>query len=344
MPACPHARFTGNVSLASRCEFLANDRYCRLVTSLKPVEGRAQALRLFARYVSGNGIELGPGHVPFPLPYPGTAARYVDRWKPDENRQLFPELEDDAGFPVPDIVADLNVERLSMLDDQSQDFVIASHVLEHLADPLGHLCEIHRVLRPGGIALVLLPDRGLTFDQFRQPTPLQHLIDEHADDARTIDDAHLEEFLRGSGDWDDAWDAAEQAAQLERHRQRSIHVHCWTQEEFLPVLVYAVADLGLSFELLDALFHEDFPGSIEFGFVLRRSVGKIDPVELGERLDEVWRELVHEHWSVRDQRAHAANTQAELDRIVGHPAFRAALRAKRYARGAAALVKRLRAR
>ena len=58
--------------------------------------------------------------------------------------------------------------------------------------------------------------------------------------------------MRGSGDWDDAWDAAEQAAQFERHRQRSIHVHCWTQEEFLPVLVYAVAGLAALFRGLAA--------------------------------------------------------------------------------------------
>lgn len=310
------------------------------MTSLTPVDGRAQALRVFARYVSGQGVELGPGHVPFPLPYPATQAAYVDRWKPDENRELFPELDGDAGFPMPDIVADLNVDRLSMLDDESQDFVIASHVLEHLADPIGHLSEIHRVLRPGGTAIVLLPDRRLTFDRFREPTSLDHLIAEHAADTRSIDDAHLEEFLRGSGDWDDSWDDEARAAQFDRHRQRSIHVHCWTQEEFLPVLVYAVTQLGLSFELLDALFHEEYPGSIEFGYVLRRSVSKTDPDALGKRLDQVW----HDLWSNRNARGSAERAHSELARIVSHPAFKAALVAKRYARSATALARRVRAR
>jgi SAM-dependent methyltransferase len=318
------------------------------VTSVRPVAGRDQALRLLARYVSGNGIELGPGHVPFPLPYPATAARYVDRWKPDENRVLFPELDADAAFPMPDIVADLNVDRLSMLADMSQDFVIASHVLEHLVDPLAHLAEIHRVLRPGGIALILLPDRRLTFDRDRPPTSLEHLIAEHAAGSRTVDDAHLEEALRGGNVWDDNWDATQREAQLELHRQRSIHVHCWTQEEFLPVLSYAVTDLGLSLELLDGLFHEDVPGGIEFGFVLRRCLSDSEPSALDARLGEVWSELVEEHRGdrdgvrdsaeatdikvqlaasdryVREVVRNAEAVQAELDRIRSKRAFRAA--------------------
>jgi SAM-dependent methyltransferase len=174
------------------------------MTAVGQVSGREHALRGLARYVAGNGVELGPGHAPFPLPFPATTVRYVDRWKPDENRQLFPELGDEATFPMPDIVADLNIDRLSMLPDESQDFVIASHLLEHLVDPLAHLAEIYRVLRPGGTVIIMLPDRRLTFDRDRAATTLDHLIDDHATGSRIVDDNYLEEFLRGTGDWNDA--------------------------------------------------------------------------------------------------------------------------------------------
>ena len=53
---------------------------------------------LLARYLVGDGVELGPGHSPFPIPYSGTNVRYVDRWVPDTNRELFPELGE-ATFP-----------------------------------------------------------------------------------------------------------------------------------------------------------------------------------------------------------------------------------------------------
>ena len=115
---------------------------------------------MLARHVTGAGIELGPGHLPFPLPYPGAKARYVDRWKPDESQGLFPELGESAGFPMPDIVADLNIDKLSMLADESEDFVIASHVLEHLSysDFQSAIQNTRRMLRKGGVFRLIVPD------------------------------------------------------------------------------------------------------------------------------------------------------------------------------------------
>lgn len=48
--------------------------------------------RRFAARLRGHGVEIGPGHAPFPLPSE-LVVRYVDRWEPDENSALFPELE-----------------------------------------------------------------------------------------------------------------------------------------------------------------------------------------------------------------------------------------------------------
>ena len=265
------------------------------MTGLVRSATRDAALAVLARYVVGDGIELGPGHQPFPLPYPATKVRYVDRWKPDENQELFPELGDGVVFPMPDIVADLNVEGLSMLPDGSEDFVIASHLLEHLVDPLAQLSEIHRVLRPGGIALVVLPDRRFTFDRARRPTTLEHLIGDHEAGLQIPDDAHIEEFLIYTEGWNSERDAAKRDATFEAHRQRSFHVHCWTQEEFLPVLRYSITDMKLSWELLDTLFVDEIADGIEYGFVLRRSLRPLDPAVLAARLDDVWSTLVDRH-------------------------------------------------
>jgi ubiquinone/menaquinone biosynthesis C-methylase UbiE len=41
--------------------------------------------------------------------------------------------------------------------DNSFDYVIASHIIEHVVDDVALLKEIHRVLRPGGSAVLLIP-------------------------------------------------------------------------------------------------------------------------------------------------------------------------------------------
>jgi SAM-dependent methyltransferase len=215
-------------------------------------------------HLSGRGVELGPGHHPFPLPVPPPVVRYIDRWTPADNVALFPELSG-AVFAEPDLVADLN-DGLPGLPDQSEDFVIASHIIEHLADPLFCLDEIHRVLRPGGVTLILLPDRRWTSDACRPPTPLAHVVEDHARAVRQVDDDHLDEFLALS--WEDQIPPMASKERAEHHRLRSIRVHCWTEPEFARVLAYAVRSLGHTWEVVERL--PTGAGCVEFGWVLRR--------------------------------------------------------------------------
>jgi SAM-dependent methyltransferase len=233
-------------------------------TGAPAVSGRER----ISRHLSGQGIEVGPGSSPFPVP-DGATVRYVDRWSSAEARRLYPELAA-AEFREPDVISNLDVERLDVFPTSSLDFVIASHVLEHLADPLGFLVAIHRVLRPGGLAIILLPDRRHTFDRTRLPTPLEHLIDDHARGVTQVDDEHIEEFLTladKEASYTIAPDPENRDAFYNWHRERSIHVHCWTDTEFHQVLIYATIGLGLSWEIVDGVRLAD---DLEFGYVLRR--------------------------------------------------------------------------
>jgi SAM-dependent methyltransferase len=84
---------------------------------------------------------------------------------------------------------------LSSIADQSYDFVLASHMLEHVANPLRALEEFHRVLKPRGIALVLVPNRAHTFDHRRPYTTLEHLVADREVGTDERDLTHLEEIL-----------------------------------------------------------------------------------------------------------------------------------------------------
>lgn len=232
--------------------------------------------RRFASHLTGKGIEIGPGHVPFPVP-PTVSVRYVDRWEPSENSSLFPELGDTPGFPKPDVVANLDSDRLASIADSSQDFVIASHVLEHLANPLAMLVDIHRVMCPGALLVLLIPDRHKTFDRDRAPTPVSHLIDEYYEDVREVDDAHILDFLIGTRETRSEDGALNESTfevtpeEIGLHRRRSVHAHVWDADEFVQLMEVAANELGLQWDVVDTMP----PGAEgtygdEFGWVLSK--------------------------------------------------------------------------
>lgn len=239
------------------------------------------------RFLWGQGLEIGPGHNPFPIPNDGVSVRYVDKWWPAENSVMFPELVD-AAFPEPDIVADLDRDRLRAVADATVDFVIASHVLEHLAEPIGMLADIERVVRPGGVAIVLLPDRRRTFDHTRQPTDLEHLVREFEAGIDTVDDAHIEEFLTGTGV--QLADGDDRVEQIEHHRRRTVHVHCWHEVEFIEVIDHCIRHMGHRWEFLDgAVALDQGPPGHEFGWVMRkRPLDHVSSATLADRFVGAW--------------------------------------------------------
>ena len=86
--------------------------------------------------------------------------------------------------------------QLTMVDDESHDFVLSSHCLEHLADPLGGPEEWMRVLRPAGVLALVVPHKDATFDHRRPVTTLQHLLDDRERRTAEDDQTHLDEVLR----------------------------------------------------------------------------------------------------------------------------------------------------
>lgn len=85
---------------------------------------------------------------------------------------------------------------LARIADNSYDFLLASHCLEHCANALLTLREWRRVVESGGgVLLLVLPDRNYTFDHRRPVTKFEHLL---ADEQAGVDESdltHLEEIL-----------------------------------------------------------------------------------------------------------------------------------------------------
>jgi SAM-dependent methyltransferase len=53
--------------------------------------------------------------------------------------------------------------------DGTYDFVVCSHVLEHVDDPVKAVSELHRVLKPGGVAILMVPILLTIEDTYENP-------------------------------------------------------------------------------------------------------------------------------------------------------------------------------
>lgn len=85
---------------------------------------------------------------------------------------------------------------LRQIEDSTYEFLISSHNIEHLANPLKAIIEWKRVVKPNGYFLFILPNKEGTFDHKRPVTTIDHLIDDLNKNTEESDDTHFEEILK----------------------------------------------------------------------------------------------------------------------------------------------------
>ncbi len=128
------------------------------------------------------------------------------------------------------------------IPDGSYDFVIASHVMEHMANPLKALMEWKRVLRIGGCLLVVCPHKEGTFDHRRPATPLSHLADDYRNNVDETDLTHLPEILElhDLAMDPEAGSPPQFAARSAKNAEnRCLHHHVFTTERWIGLLDFA---------------------------------------------------------------------------------------------------------
>lgn len=84
---------------------------------------------------------------------------------------------------------------LKPIPDRSYDFIISSHAIEHMANPLRALSEWIRVLKDEGILVLVVPHKDATFDHRRPVTSLDHLLEDLHNGTNENDLTHLPEIL-----------------------------------------------------------------------------------------------------------------------------------------------------
>lgn len=164
----------------------------------------------------------------------------------------------------------LEATAMGGLDSGAYDFVLSSHVLEHVANPIQALFEWRRLLAEGGVLVLLLPNRKYTFDHRRPITKMEHLIADFEAGVQDDDLTHLPEILAlhdlkrdpEAGD-----DEAFRLRSMHNAENRCLHHHVFDAGlavnlvEYTGLKVHAVEEIYPHHILVLARKHAAMPGS-----------------------------------------------------------------------------------
>ena len=86
-------------------------------------------------------------------------------------------------------------DNLVKINSTSYDFLLSCNNLEHMANPIKAIFEWKRILKEGGLMLLILPNKKSNFDHRRPYTTMQHLIDDYNNKTGEDDMTHKKEIL-----------------------------------------------------------------------------------------------------------------------------------------------------
>ena len=158
--------------------------------------------------LAGRGLEIGPSYHPLLPKSSGARVETVDH----ANRVELIEKYRGYGVPPGKIAAIENVDHIwvdgSLVDVVGErgafDYILASHVIEHMVDFIGFLQDCEALLREGGALSLVVPDKRFCFDVFQPLTTVGMTVDAHRAGARvhppgTVIDHFMYGTQRGRG-------------------------------------------------------------------------------------------------------------------------------------------------
>jgi hypothetical protein len=158
--------------------------------SSKPLTKRALRREFLTRHVDLDGtliLEVGALSDPmFPDPHPYEVS-YLDWFDRDELIALHsnkPAVNVDA---IVDVDYAIKTKRFAHCVSERFDLIIASHVIEHIADPITWLQQLGSLIGPSGSLFLSVPDRHFTFDYLRQPSTAVQLLRAYEEDLERAD-------------------------------------------------------------------------------------------------------------------------------------------------------------
>ena len=253
-----------------------------------------------------TGVEIGALCRPFIRREDGSVI-YVDYTDTDSLRQRY------ASDPMVDIERIVEVHAIwgknTLIDavkGRYVDYVVASHVVEHVPDLVTWLREIASILNPTGEARLIVPDKRFTFDYFRRESSLADVLLSYIARARVPHAHSLLDFALNAADVDTSTAWKRKIRPEEAHHGHTLEgamtlardamnngvyhdVHCWafTPKSF-SLLFGELAHAGLIDFACEGFYDTEY-NDAEFFVRLRRSSSK-------EHIIQSWAKMHEAAW------------------------------------------------
>ena len=163
-----------------------------------------------------------------------------------------------------------DAETLATFANQSLDFIVANHVLEHVTNFVGTLATFARTLRRGGVVFFALPDRRFCPEDERRPTtPPHHLLEDFVGGPAARGASYIEHVMEAIRSH-----PGHQPTSDERLRQRAQHLVATNASSGHHAHTFTTESLALT------LARARTAGALPLALVVLRQVGNENIVVL----------------------------------------------------------------
>lgn len=256
----------------------------------------------------GQGLEIGPSFNPMAPKKEGFNVEVIDYASQEDLRENYRGDNysvDIEAIEEVDYVWQGQSYRELVGEGKQYDWIIASHVIEHVPDLVAFINGCSEVLKDDGVLALVVPDARYCFDQFRPISSLSAVLDAHnAGLTRHTPGSVIEFFMNysersGNHFWrknvqgentlfNANQDAARYYQELLADRETYVDIHkwCFTPSSF-RLMISDLNELGV-IEMKESSFSNESKQA-EFCFALSRQPGDHvvpDRLALLERVQE----------------------------------------------------------
>jgi len=218
---------------------------------------------LLYKYIQWNGIEIWWLDNPAPINKNTTQVKYVDYLDKKDLEKNHPHLKNKELWKIDYIC---KADNLDKIKSNSQDFIIANHLLEHLENPIKALLERYRVLKDKWIIFMAIPDKRKTRDHNRKRTKLEHIISDFIHPSKARNQEHYLDFAQIH--LSDLNLIEKEAKRLESINF-SIHYHVFIEEDVLAIIERCNSKKHTKFNIIHIKHTTKNPADNEFIIILQ---------------------------------------------------------------------------